>query len=255
MSVPYRQSFAWWSFTEKCAPDQDLLTYAAEIGYAGVDFLPAEYWGKALDLGLDIAIIDGHVSLEVGFNDAANHAALTDEVRVNIELAAGTGCPFIAVNAGNRGAASDEDAARICAEGLAPLAEEALSRGVTMLLEPLNSKIDHIGNQCDSTAWAAGVVDLVGSAGLGLLYDIYHMQVMEGDVLRTMDAHLDRILHLHTAGVPGRHDLDDRQELNWVSIANFLQERGYSGYIAHEFIPKGDPVRALRSAFHTFAAA
>jgi hydroxypyruvate isomerase len=188
--MTYAQSFAWWSFTEGRPEDPRLLAAAAAIGYRGVDFLPARFWPDALDAGLEMVVIDGHTSLEVGFNDRANHPHLTDEVRRNLETAVAHGIPYLAVNAGNRGAASDRDAIAICAEGLAPLAAESAAAGVTLLLEPLNSKIDHVGNQCDSTGWAAAVVNEVGSRGLRLLFDVYHMQLMEGDVIRTIDRHL-----------------------------------------------------------------
>ncbi|MEV5568230.1 TIM barrel protein, partial [Streptomyces sp. NPDC052196] len=167
--MTYRQSFAWWSFTSD-TENPALLDSAAEIGYQGVDFLPQDHWDRARDVGLELTIIDGHVSLEVGFNDRANHADLADEVRRNLELAVKAGVPGLAVNAGNRGATSDADAVGICAEGLAPLAAEAAAAGVTLMLEPLNSKVDHVGNQCDHTAWAAAVVDAVASPGLRLLY-------------------------------------------------------------------------------------
>lgn len=253
--MTYRQSFAWWSFTEGRDSVPGLLSAAAGIGYHGVDFLPQQLWPLAGDAGLELVIVDGHVSLEVGFNDPANHAALTAEVRGNIELATEAGVPYLAVNAGNRGAASDEDAITICADGLAPLAAEAEVAGISLLLEPLNSKVDHIGNQCDRTSWAAAVVDQVGSPSLKLLYDCYHMQLMEGDLLRTIDANFERIAHFHTAGVPGRHDLDDRQEVNWRAVAGLLRERGYTGFVAHEFIPRADPVEALAAAFTLFDGA
>jgi hydroxypyruvate isomerase len=251
--VTYRQSFAWWSFVEGRSVVPDLLGAAARIGYAGVDFLPPELWPRARDLGLQLIVIDGHVSLEVGFNDPANHRALAAEVRANMERAVGAGVPYLAVNAGNRGAHSDERAVSICAEGLAPLAAEAHAVGLVLVLEPLNSKVDHIGNQCDRTGWAAAVVAAVGSPGLKLLYDAYHMQIMEGDLIRTIETHLDDIVHVHTAGVPGRRDLDDRQEVNWRAIAHLLREKGYQGFVAHEFIPRADPVEALRQAFALFA--
>lgn len=253
--MSYRQSFAWWSFTEGREPIPGLLPAAAEIGYQGVDFLPPELWSPARDVGLEPVVIDGHVSLEVGFNDVRNHPALADEVRRNLDTAVRERIPFLAVNAGNRGAASDADAVSICADGLAPLAAEAADADVVLVLEPLNSKVDHIGNQCDRTGWAAAVVAEVGSPGLKLLYDAYHMQLMEGDLLRTVEAHLPEIAHIHTAGVPGRHDLDDRQEVNWRAIGRLLKDRGYGGFVSHEFIPRGEPVEALRQAYALFATA
>lgn len=250
----YEQGFAWWSFAGPDEHGPSLLAEAAAIGYRGVDFLPPSLWPVARDCGLEPVLADGHESLEVGFNDRANHAALADEVRRSLELAHREGVYSLAVNAGNRGTASDTDAIAICAEGLAPLAEEAAAAGVVLLLEPLNSKIDHPGNQCDSTAWAASVVDVVGSPGLRLLYDGYHMQIMEGDLSRTIAEYHDRIAHVHTAGVPGRHELDDRQEVNWGAIAQLLRDLGFDGHVAHEFVPRGDAVAALRDAFAVFSA-
>lgn len=251
--MTFQQGFAWWSFAESADSAHDLLAKAAAIGYSGVDFLPAELWPHARDIGLQVVIIDGHESLEVGFNDAANHADLSDEVRRNLETACAEGIPYLAVNAGNRGAASDEEAIAICAAGLAPLAAEAAAASVTLLLEPLNSKIDHIGNQCDRSAWAAAVVDEVDSIGLRLLFDIYHMQIMEGDLIPTIESNLNRISHFHTAGVPGRHELDDRQEVDWRGIGNVLRACGYDGFVTHEFIPTGDPVEALGRSFEVFS--
>ncbi|MBE8520463.1 TIM barrel protein [Amycolatopsis sp. H6(2020)] len=249
----YEQGFAWWSFAGEHEEEPALLKEASRIGYRGVDFLPPGLWPAARDCGLEVVLADGHRSLEVGFNDRANHAALHDEVRRSLETAQREGVPWLAVNAGNRGAASDADAVGICAEGLAPLAAEAAEADVGLLLEPLNSKVDHPGNQCDRTSWAVAVVDQVGSPALRVLYDVYHMQIMEGDILRTLARFHDRIGHVHTAGVPGRHELDDRQEINWGAVARTLAELGFEGYVTHEFLPRGDVVEALRAAFAVFA--
>jgi hydroxypyruvate isomerase len=250
--TPYRQGFAWWSFTEGRTPDERLLERAAGIGLAGVDFLPASLWPAARAVGLELVIIDGHGSLEVGFNNPAHHADLAEQVRGNLDAAAAAGVRNLSVASGDRGDVSDADAIAICAEGLAPLAAEAEAAGIGLLLEPLNSKIDHPGHQCDRTAWAAAVVDEVGSPALRILYDAYHMQIMEGDLLRTVAEQLPRIGHIHTAGVPGRHELDERQEVNWVALAHLLCERGYAGFVTHEFLPTRDPEDGLRQAFDTF---
>jgi hydroxypyruvate isomerase len=248
-----RQSFAWWSFAESPHTTAELLDTAAEIGYQGVDFLPPQLWDRAAGAGLELTIIDGHVSLEVGFNDRAQHPALTGEVRENMALARDCGARLLAVNAGNRSGVSDADAVGVCAEGLAPLAAEADQAGLVLVLEPLNSKVDHVGNQCDHTAWAAAVVRAVDSPGLKLLYDAYHMQIMEGDLLTTIETHFADVAHVHTAGVPGRRDLDDQQEVNWGAIAALLVRLDYQGFVGHEFIPRGDPAAALRDAFAIFS--
>ena len=116
-------------------------------------------------------------------------------------------------------------------------------------MELLNSKVDHPGYQCDHTAWGLAVLQQVNSPNVKLLYDIYHMQIMEGDVIRTMTANLDAIGHIHTAGNPGRNELDDRQELNYRGICRALSDAGYDGYVGHEFRPRGDLVESLRQAY------
>ncbi|MFB7258680.1 hydroxypyruvate isomerase family protein [Streptomyces nojiriensis] len=250
--MTYAQSFAWWSFAEARHRLPNLLERAAEVGLKGVDFLPRELWPRARALGLELVVIDGHESIETGFNDPARHADLSGQVRRSIELAHAEGVHHLSVMSGDWASLDDEEAIAVCAEALAPLAQEASQAGVGLLLEPLNTKVDHPKHQCRSTNWAASVVDRVGSASLKILYDVYHMQLMEGDLLRTIEAYLDRIGHFHTAGVPGRQELDSRQEVNWVAIANALREWGYDGFVGHEFIPREDPVAALRQAFDIF---
>jgi hydroxypyruvate isomerase len=252
--VPFKQGFAWWSFGADAASAPSLLRAAADIGYRGVDFLPPELWQSARRAGLDVLIIDGHVPLDVGFNDVSKHLDLSAQVRKAIGVAAAEAVPFVAVASGDRIAGSP-DGLTACVDGLAPLAAEAHTAGVVLLIEPLNSKVDHPGHECDRTEWAAALVDRVGSPGLRMLYDFYHAQIMEGDLLRTVETHLPRIAHFHTAGVPGRHELDDVQEINWRAIARMLDARGYTGYVTHEFIPRGAPIDALRHAFEIFSTA
>lgn len=249
----FRQGFAWWSLAQASVHVPDLLPAAAKIGYAGVDFLPPERWPEAKDCGLNLIIIDGHEPLEVGFNDRSQHRQLADQVRRNLEVAHAHQVRFLSVASGDSVGTSRQDSIAACVDSLAPLAEEAAAAGVVLLLEPLNTKVDHPGHDCDSTAWAATVVDRVGSPALNVLYDAYHMQIMEGDLIATITANLHRIGHVHTAGVPGRHELDHRQEVNWSAIGRLLRDVGYDGYVTHEFIPRGHPVEALRQAYAVFA--
>lgn len=250
---PYKQSFAWWSFAEGPVQVPNLLAEAAGIGLQGVDFLPQDLWPQAKQLGLELAIIDGHEVIEIGFNDRTKHSDLSDQVRRNLDLAVREGVHNLSVAPGDKIGISDADAMDICVEALTPLAAEAQAAGVGLLLEPLNSKVDHAGHQCDTTAWGAELIDRVNSPALKLLYDAYHMQIMEGDLSRTIEANLHRIGHIHTAGVPGRSDLDDEQEVNWKGIAHRLRTLGFDGFVAHEFIPRADPVAALRQAYAHFA--
>lgn len=249
-----RQSFAWWAFSlgaaELDAPA--FLGSAREIGIEGVEMLPDALWPVAADVGIEHVTITGH-DIEVGFNDQANHAMLSDRVAERIDAAAENHIPMVIVFAGNRGDISDADGIGVCVDGLGPLAEQAEAAGVTLVLELLNSKVDHPDYHCDRSAWGFEVARRIGHPGLRVLFDCYHMQLMEGDLLATMKADLDLIGHIHTAGVPGRRDLDDRQEVNWPAVAGFLRHRGYDGWVGHEFMPRGEPIAALQHAHAAFS--
>jgi hydroxypyruvate isomerase len=247
-----RQSFAWWSFALRNDDPEQLLRDAAAVGATGVEMLPEPLWPLARDHGLELVNLTGH-ALEHGFNDPARHAALTDEVRRKIDLAAKSHVGAVIVFAGSRfGDGADEPAIRACVEGLGPIVEHARDAGVRLLLELLNSKVDHPGHQCDRTAFGADIVRQLASPSLRLLYDAYHMQLMEGDLSRTIKANIDLIGHIHTGGAPGRSNLDDRQEINWRAIAGLLHHLDYKHWVGHEFIPRGDPVTALKQAIGHF---
>jgi hydroxypyruvate isomerase len=248
-----RQAFAWWSFSygRDASEAESLLRIAADIGFDGVEMLPEPLWGAAADAGLAVVTLTGH-DLDVGFNDPANHSTVSRAVSSMIDDAASAHIPNVIVFSGKRGAADDAAAIEHCVAGLTPLAGYAGTRRVTLLLETLNSKIDHPGAQCDHSVWGLEVVRRVGSPALRLLYDCYHMQVMEGDLLRTLKANLDSIGHIHTGGVPGRRDLDDRQEVNWRAIAALLRRQNFAGWVGHEFIPRDDPRAALQQAYAIF---
>ena len=251
-----RQSFAWWSFTlGQDVEPAPFLRAAAKAGAQGVEMLPEAHWPLARDVGLSLVTVSGH-ALEEGFNDRSRHAALTTEVCRKIDAAAAGGVDAVIVFAGSRfGDGADAPAVNACVDGLAPLIAHAESAGVRLLLELLNSKVDHPGHQCDRTAFGAEIVRQVGSPTLTLLYDGYHMQLMEGDLSRTIKANFDLIGHVHTAGAPGRRDLDDHQEINWRAIAGLLRHLGYDRWVGHEFVPRGDPIAALRQAIAIFELA
>jgi len=189
--------------------------------------------------------------IATGFNDRANHAMLLRELEETIPLAARRGVPNVIAMFGNRRGRSDAEAIDTCVAGLSrikPLAEE---QGVTICLELLNSKVDHADYQGDRTAFGVAVIKAVGSPRVKLLYDIYHMQIMEGDIIRTIRDNRDAIAHFHTGGVPGRHELDGTQELNWRAIAGAIADTGFQGFLAHEFVPTRDPLTSLREAVTT----
>ncbi|MFB3040937.1 MAG: TIM barrel protein, partial [Candidatus Poribacteria bacterium] len=145
---------------------------------------------------------------------------------------------------------SDEEGIDITAEGLSRVAKAAEEKGINLCVELLNSKVDHAGYQCDLTTWGVEVCKRVDSPRVKLLYDIYHMQIMEGDLIRTVKENINYIGHFHTAGNPGRNDLDDEQEIYYPAVIQAIAETDYDLYVGHEFIPKGDPIDGLRAAFH-----
>ncbi len=246
----FQQSFAWWSFGRGVADPPTFFREARKIGYRGVELLPRELWDAARAAGLTI-VSEGAGKIERGLNRRAHHAEIEAEVKAKLELAVRYGIPNLIVFSGNRGGLSDEAGALVTAEGLRRLAPLAEAAGVTLVLELLNSKVDHPDYQCDHTAWGVLVMNLVNSPAVKLLYDIYHMQIMEGDIIRTIrEVAAPWIGHVHTAGNPGRRDLDDEQEICYPPIMRALKEIGYTGFVGQEFIPKGDALEALRAAYH-----
>ena len=200
--------------------------------------------------GLRIASMVGHDALEDGLNKPGNHARIEAELRESIDIATRFNIPGVICFSGNRvEGMSEADAIANTAAGFRRIAPYAEEKGINLNLELLNSKTDHPGYQCDHTAWGLAVLEQVGSGRVKLLYDIYHMQIMEGDLIRTLVGNLDKIGHIHTAGNPGRHDLDDQQEIYYPAIASALATNGYDLYIGHEFWPKGEILPAIQQAF------
>jgi len=247
-----KQSASRWCYGK--IPLPDLCRAAKRIGLAGIDLLQPEDWPVVKEHGLVCSM--GYPTkrndfIATGFNDRANHPMLLRELEQTIPLAGQQGVPNVIAMFGNRKGKSDADAIAACVEGLnviKPLAEE---HNVTICVELLNSKVDHADYQGDRTAFGAQVIEAVGSPRVKLLYDIYHMQIMEGDVIRTIRQHIGHIAHFHTGGVPGRHELDDTQELNWRAVARAIADAGFTGYFAHEFVPTRDPLTSLAEAFKT----
>ena len=245
-----RQSFCWWTFAGRGVPDPELLQAAKAIGYEAVELIGQEHFKRARDLGLTIASHNGQRSLDRGWNDLRNHSQLAAELHSSLALAQSYNIPNLIVFSGSRQAGQpDELGLDNTALGLTQIAPAAAQAGVTLLLELLNSKVDHPGYQCDRTAWGVEVCRRVASPCVKLLYDIYHMQVMEGDLLRTIEADCAEFGHYHTAGNPGRHDLDEAQEIFYPPLFRAIAATGYTGFIGHEFVPKADPIAALQAAY------
>lgn len=251
----FPQSFSWWCFANRGIDSGALLSAAAKAGYTGVDLIEEELWAEAKRRGLAIAAVNGHASIAEGLNRRTNAGRIEKELRANIAKAEKWRIPILICFSGNRGGQDDETGLDCCAEILASMAPMAVDAGVTLALELLNSKVDHRDYQADSSDWGVELCRRVGSSGFKLLYDIYHMQVMEGDIIRTIQSHHDLIAHFHTAGNPGRGQPDAAQELHYPAIYRAIGATGYRGYLSHEFIPAGDPVTALERAFQDCADA
>jgi hydroxypyruvate isomerase len=227
----------------------DLSAYAAHIGLKGVDLLkPDEYeiprrYGLICTMGYA-----GAGEIANGLNRVENHAAIESAFRQNIPLAAKAGVPNVITFSGNRAGLSDAEGAKNTVLGLNRVKKIAEDYGVTICMELLNSKVNHKDYMCDHTAWGVGVMQEVNSPHVKLLYDIYHMQIMEGDLIQTIQQNIQWLGHFHTGGVPGRHELDDRQEVQWDGVMRGILAANFHGYVAHEFLPSGDPYAGLLQA-------
>jgi hydroxypyruvate isomerase len=186
------------------------------------------------------------VGLNKGFNDPSLHAQFLKEYSVAIPKAADAGLKNLICFSGNRNGLSDEAGIENCAKGLEPIMKIASKYNITIAMELLNSKVDHKDYQCDHTEWGVKLCQKLGSPNFKLLYDIYHMQIMEGDVIATIKKHKDYIAHYHTGGVPGRHEIDETQELYYPAIMKAITETGFKGHVAQVFIPsRPDPLKSL----------
>jgi len=242
-----KQSVARWCYKQISL--DDLCRAGAEMGLAAIDLVGPEDAPMLKKYGLVPAMImPGGGTIPDGLNRLENHASIEDELRRRIPLAAAAGAPNIITFSGYRRGQSDAQGIENCAIGLNRVKRIAEDHGVTICVELLNSKVDHHDYQCDHTAWGVELIKRVDSPRVKLLYDIYHMQIMEGDILRTIRENIQYIAHFHTGGVPGRHELDDTQELNWRTVAKAIADLGFTGYVAHEFVPLRDPLTSLRQA-------
>jgi hydroxypyruvate isomerase len=247
------QSIAWWCFVPNLLSPEQFVRAVAETGYPAIDLVPPEFWPLVTAHGLRLSAVAGHASLTLGLNRTDQHDRIERELRANLALAEQWRIPNLICFSGNREGLSDAEGLEATAAGLARVAPAAESAGVTLVLELLNSKVDHPDYQADHTAWGVAVCQRVNSPRVKLLYDIYPMQIMECDLIRTIRAAYPWIGHYHTAGNPGRHDLDATQEIYYPAVWQAIAATGYTGYVAHEFIPTGEPLAALRAAFELFA--
>jgi hydroxypyruvate isomerase len=245
-----KQSVCRWCFGGMKL--EDLCKAASAIGIRSVELLNPDEWPVAKGLGLECAVASFVKSnpISKGFNRVEHHDAIIKELEERLPLVKEAGIPNQIVFSGNRAGMSDAEGLKNCAAGLKRIMPLADKLGVTVIMELLNSKVDHKDYMCDRTPWGVELVKQVGSPRFKLLYDIYHMQIMEGDVIRTITDHFDSIGHFHTAGVPGRHEIDGSQELNYKAICEAIVSKGYTGYLGQEFMPAhADGMESLKEAF------
>ena len=234
-------------------PMEELANAAKSIGLVGIDLVGPADWPVLKKYDLISTMCNGaEINLVDGWNNKQFHSKLIQNYSNMIPLVSKAGYKNLICFSGNRRGMDDETGLQNCTEGLKQIMSLAEKNNVMVIMELLNSKVDHKDYQCDKTPWGVELVKRVGSPNFKLLYDIYHMQIDEGDVIRTIRANYDYIAHYHTGGVPGRHEIDDSQELYYPAIMKAILDLGYKGYVAQEFIPtsktKDEQITALTKA-------
>jgi hydroxypyruvate isomerase len=245
-----KQSVCRWCYQSMTV--EQLAAGAKRIGLRSVELLEPEEWPAVKAAGLTCAMVnapgDPKIRLTSGFNHVENHARLVPAYLERIAWVKDAGLPNLICFSGSRAGLTDEEGLSNCAKGLAAILPAAERAGVTICMELLNSKVDHHDYQCDHTTWGVALVKRVASSRFKLLYDIYHMQIMEGDVIRTIRDNHEHIAHFHTGGVPGRHEIDDAQELHYPAVMRAIRDTGFTGFVAQEFIPTREPLVSLAEA-------
>lgn len=233
----------------------ELCTSVKSLGFAAIDLVGPKGWTTLKKHGVHSSMCNGaEISLTEGWNNKQYHATLLKNYKSHIDMVADAGYTNLICFSGNRNGMDDETGLKNSAEGLKQLMSQAEKRGVIIQMELLNSKVDHKDYMCDRSDWGVELCKQIGSPNFKLLYDIYHMQIDEGDVIRTIQTHQTFFGHYHTAGVPGRHEIDDTQELYYPAIMRAIADTGFKGYVAQEFIPTGKDnatkIAALQKAVH-----
>jgi hydroxypyruvate isomerase len=242
-----KQSVSRWCY--KDIKLDDLCAAGAQMGLKAVDLLNPDEWEVPRRYGLicSMGYAEGG-DIKSAMNRAENHEKIEAAFRKYCPIAAKTGVPNLITFSGNRAGMSDEEGAKNTIAGLNRVKKIAEDNGVTICVELLNSKKDHKDYMCDHTVWGVAVMEAVNSPNVRLLYDIYHMQIMEGDLIATIQKNIQWLGHFHTGGVPGRHELDDTQEVQWDGVMRGIAATNYKGFVAHEFVPTRDPLTSLRQA-------
>jgi hydroxypyruvate isomerase len=246
-----KQSVCRWCFNSMSV--DDLAANAKRIGMHSVELLDPSDFDTVTKHGLICAMVnapgDARTRIPKGFNRVENHSWLVPLYLERIDVVAKAKFPNLICFSGNRAGLGDDEGLENCAKGLRQIMPAAERAGVMITMELLNSKVNHPDYQCDHTAWGVKLVEAVGSERFKLLYDIYHMQIMEGDVIHTIRDHHRSIAHYHTAGVPGRHEIDESQELFYPAVMRAIRDTGFTGYVAQEFVPERNPMASLEDAY------
>lgn len=240
-----KQSVCKWCY--KWSPMEEFAANAAKIGLKGMDLVDPKDWAILEKHGLECSMSKSH-GIGKGLNRLENHEECLAKIRKSIEQTSEAGFPNVICFSGNRGGMDDDEGLKNCVTALKQIVSLAEKKNVTICMELLNSKRNHKDYMCDRTHWGVELVKQVASENFKLLYDIYHMQVQEGDVIATIKENADYIGHYHTAGVPGRHEIDDTQELYYPAIMKAILETGYTGFVAQEFVPKTKQLDTLAEA-------
>jgi hydroxypyruvate isomerase len=241
-----KQSICRWCYRD--TPLEELAAEAVKIGYKSIELLMPDEYKVIKPFGLTCAMIRCH-SIPDGLNRKENHDLIEKELRHHIEFAADEKLPNVICMSGNRRGMADDEGLENCVIGLKRVIGLAEEKKVTIFMEGLNSKVDHKDYMYDYTKWGVNLAKKIGSPRFKLLYDIYHMQIMEGDVIRTIRDYKEYIAHFHTGGVPGRHEIDETQELRYEAIVKAILDTGYQGYLGQEFMPVRDPLESLAQGF------
>ena len=241
-----RHAVCRWCYNS--IPLEEFCYAANTIGISAIDLVGPKDWPTLKKYGLDSSMCNGaEINLVDGWNDTTFHPQLIRNYSEMIPLVAKAGYKNLICFSGNRRGKDDETGWRNCTDGLNQVIKIAEKHNVVLVMELLNSRVDHKDYHCDRTSWGVELAKRIGSPNFKLLYDIYHMQIDEGDVIRTIKNNHQYIGHYHTGGVPGRNEIDNTQELYYPAIMQAILETGYKGYVAQEFIPSwNDKLAALK---------
>jgi len=242
-----KQSICRWCYNS--IPLEKLAEAAKPMGYQSIELISPDEYKVVKKFGLTCAVMRCASGINKGLNRKENHDKIVRELLDDIDFAAAEGLPNVLTMSGDRNGMSDQEGLANCAAGLKRVMQRAEEKKITVLMEGLNTKVDHRGYMYEKTDWGVQLCKMVSSERFKLLYDIYHMQIMEGDVIRTIRKYKDYIGHYHTGGNPGRNEIDETQELNYPAIVRAILETGYTGFLGQEFIPKRDKLASLAQGF------